>query len=92
MTPSQSGPNMTLAHPFDDSLMQLDPKTRRVNLTDLTAESGQPLKATLINVGAIIRAIDVNLHFAATRRHIREFLQSTDTGRELQDLVFELIG
>jgi len=37
-------------------------------------------------------SIDLNLHFAATRRHIREFLQATDTGRELQELVFEMIG
>ncbi len=37
-------------------------------------------------------AIDVNLHFAASRRHIREYLQSTDAGRELNELVFEMIG
>jgi hypothetical protein len=37
-------------------------------------------------------AIDTNVHFAATRRHIREYLQSTDAGRELSELVFELIG
>lgn len=37
-------------------------------------------------------AIDPGLHFAATRRHIREFLQTTDSGRELAELVFELIG
>ncbi|MGB6693054.1 MAG: hypothetical protein WBE56_02650, partial [Terracidiphilus sp.] len=37
-------------------------------------------------------AIDPNLHFAATRRHIREYLQTTDPGRELTELVFQLIG
>lgn len=37
-------------------------------------------------------AIDPNLHFAATRRHIREYLQTIDSGRELGELVFELIG
>jgi hypothetical protein len=36
--------------------------------------------------------IGPNLHFAATRRHIREYLQTTDTGRELGELVFEMIG
>ena len=37
-------------------------------------------------------AIDPNLHFAASRRHIREYLQATDEGRELNELVFEMIG
>jgi hypothetical protein len=36
--------------------------------------------------------IDPNIHFAATRRHIREYLQTTDAGRELGELVFEMIG
>jgi hypothetical protein len=37
-------------------------------------------------------AIDPNLHFAASRRHIREYLQATDEGRDLNELVFEMIG
>jgi len=37
-------------------------------------------------------AIDTGLHFAASRRHIREYLKSTEAGRELDELVFEMIG
>jgi hypothetical protein len=36
--------------------------------------------------------IDPDLHFAATRRHMREELEGRAEGRELNDLVFELIG
>jgi hypothetical protein len=36
--------------------------------------------------------INLNLHFAASRRHIREYLEATETGRELNELVFEMIG
>ncbi|MER8479742.1 MULTISPECIES: N-6 DNA methylase [unclassified Mesorhizobium] len=37
-------------------------------------------------------AIDRDLHFAATRRHIRELLDSTDEGREINEIVFELLS
>lgn len=36
--------------------------------------------------------IDPNLHFAATRRHIRAHLEATSEGREMNELVFELLG
>jgi len=37
-------------------------------------------------------AIDPDLHFAASRRRIREYLQTTDSGREISEFVFEMIG
>lgn len=37
-------------------------------------------------------AIDPNLHFAATRRHIRQMIEHTQEGREINELVFELIS
>jgi SAM-dependent methyltransferase len=36
--------------------------------------------------------VNRDLHFAATRRHIREALMSTEPGREINEIVFELIG
>jgi len=36
--------------------------------------------------------IDPNLHFAATRRHIRAHIDATEEGKEINELVFELIG
>lgn len=33
-----------------------------------------------------------DLHFAATRRHIREALMATEDGREINEVVFELFG
>jgi hypothetical protein len=36
--------------------------------------------------------IEDGLHFAATRRHIRDFIMETSDGQELNDLVTEMIG
>ncbi|WP_244564432.1 N-6 DNA methylase [Rhizobium sullae] len=36
--------------------------------------------------------IDPDLHFAATRRHIRAHLEATGEGQEINELVFELLG
>jgi hypothetical protein len=36
--------------------------------------------------------VDPSLHFAATRRHIRDFLLSTADGSELNEIVFEMLG
>ena len=36
--------------------------------------------------------IDPDLHFAATRRHIRELLQETEIGKEIDALVYEIIS
>jgi hypothetical protein len=33
-----------------------------------------------------------DLHFAATRRHLRQLLESTAEGKEINELVFEMIG
>jgi hypothetical protein len=37
-------------------------------------------------------ALNSELHFAASRRHIREALMSTEVGQEINEMVFELIG
>jgi hypothetical protein len=36
--------------------------------------------------------LDEAVHFAATRRHIREFMMATPEGQELNDLVTELLA
>ena len=36
--------------------------------------------------------VNVNLHFAATRRHIRQFLEETSEAREINEIVYELIS
>ena len=36
--------------------------------------------------------INPDLHFAATRRHIRQFIEGTPEGREISDIVYELIS
>lgn len=36
--------------------------------------------------------INTELHFAATRRHMREVLFSTPIGTEIDELVFEMLG
>ncbi|EDQ34289.1 Type I restriction-modification system methyltransferase subunit [Hoeflea phototrophica DFL-43] len=41
---------------------------------------------------AAVFPIDPNLHFAATRRHIRAHLEATSEGQEIDELVFELLG
>jgi hypothetical protein len=35
--------------------------------------------------------IDESLHFAATRRHIRDFAMETDEGQELNGLVTDML-
>ncbi|MBY3188789.1 SAM-dependent DNA methyltransferase [Rhizobium laguerreae] len=37
-------------------------------------------------------AINSNVHFAATRRHIRELLEATPEGRESNEIVFEMLS
>ena len=51
------------------------------------AELGRAAEAILASF-----QIDPDLYFAATRRHMREDLEGRPEGRELNDLVFELIG
>ena len=36
--------------------------------------------------------LNTNLHFGATRRHIREHLDATDEGQEINEVVFDLIA
>jgi hypothetical protein len=36
--------------------------------------------------------VNPSIHFAATRRHIRDFLLATAVGSELEEIVFELLG
>jgi len=36
--------------------------------------------------------LNSELHFAASRRHIREALMATEAGQEINEIVFELIG
>src|SRR4051794_16081606 len=36
--------------------------------------------------------LDKDLHFAASRRHIRELFETRAEGKEINDIVFELIG
>ncbi len=37
-------------------------------------------------------AVNESLHFAATRRHIRELLMETAAGQEVNDLAFDILG
>ena len=37
-------------------------------------------------------AIDGSIHFAATRRHIRDFVMDTAEGKESNELAFEMLG
>jgi hypothetical protein len=63
-----------------------------------TFDSGNPIHLRIAELGAsaekIIAAykVDPSLHFAATRRHIRDFLLSTPDGSELNELVFEMLS
>jgi hypothetical protein len=36
-------------------------------------------------------AVQEDLHFAATRRHIRECLENSETGREIREIVEEML-
>ena len=57
-----------------------------------------PMHARLSELGAAAEriaatyAIDSNLHFSATRRHIRDFLKLTEEGKETNEIVHELIS
>jgi hypothetical protein len=35
--------------------------------------------------------VDESIHFAATRRHIRDFVMETAEGKELNDLAFDML-
>jgi SAM-dependent methyltransferase len=54
-----------------------------VRLSELGADAGR-LAATF--------TVNSNLHFAATRRHIRQLIEATPEGREINDIVYELIS
>jgi hypothetical protein len=45
----------------------------------------------LQNVASQFR-VDVDLHFAATRRHVREHIESSDAGTEVNEIVYELLS
>jgi len=49
------------------------------------------LGAALENVVADFK-IDAAIHFAATRRHIRDFVMETAGGKEANELAFEMLG
>lgn len=60
--------------------------------------SEDEVHARIADLGAslekIVSAFPINekLHFAATRRHIRDYIMKTPEGQELDDLVTQLIG
>ena len=62
------------------SFDQLNPVHARLSLLGATVER-------------VVATFDLNpdLHFAATRRHIRRFLEETPEAREINDIVYELI-
>ena len=37
-------------------------------------------------------SVDVDLHFAATRRHIREQIEASEAGIEVNEIVYELLS
>ena len=57
-----------------------------------------PIHTRLAELGAVAERIaatfEINpkLHFAATRRHIRQYIETTPEGREINDIVYELIS
>lgn len=61
-------------------------------------DDAHPVHKRLAELGAAAELsvsmfeIDSGLHFSATRRRIRELLQDTDEGREMNELAFELLG
>jgi SAM-dependent methyltransferase len=61
-------------------------------------DGGDPIHCRIADLVAAIEKIvatfpiDSSLHFAATRRHIRDFVSDTVEGQELNDLVSELIA
>jgi hypothetical protein len=61
-------------------------------------DSNDPIHCRIADLGASLEKIvatfqiDEKVHFAATRRHIRDFVMATVDGQELNDLVTELIS
>lgn len=61
-------------------------------------DANNKIHAKLVSLGKKAEAlsaaftVDVDLHFAATRRHIREQLEQTDTGAEINELVYEMLS
>lgn len=61
-------------------------------------DAGDEVHARIADLGAslekLVSAFPINedLHFAATRRHIRDYMMKTPEGQELDDLVTQLIG
>ena len=61
-------------------------------------DQSNPVHAQLSSLGSVaVRlaatfTINPDLHFAATRRHIRQFLEETPEAREINDIVYELIS
>lgn len=60
-------------------------------------DADDPTHCRIADLGAALEkivasfAIDESVHFAASRRHIRDFMMETVEGQELNDLVSELI-
>lgn len=61
-------------------------------------DEANPIHKRLSELGAAAEqiaatfAINPDLHFAATRRHIRQLIEGTPEGREINDIVYELIS
>uniref|UniRef100_UPI00384EDDBC Eco57I restriction-modification methylase domain-containing protein n=1 Tax=Acuticoccus sediminis TaxID=2184697 RepID=UPI00384EDDBC len=61
-------------------------------------DDGNPTHLRLAQLGAgaeqLVAAFPINpdLHFAATRRHIRQLIETTSEGREIDEIVYELIS
>ena len=58
-------------------------------------DAANPAHRRIVEIAKILEqrvaefAVSDTLHFAATRRHIRELLAGTDEGQELNGIVFE---
>ncbi|WP_296580041.1 N-6 DNA methylase [Xanthobacter sp.] len=61
-------------------------------------DATNPAHTRLSQLGAIAEqivatfSINPDVHFAATRRHIRQYIEATSEGREIDELVYELIS
>ena len=61
-------------------------------------DDANPVHRRLSELGAAAEQItagfriEPNLHFAATRRHIRQLIEETPEGREIDEIVYELIS
>ena len=60
-------------------------------------DAANPAHQRIVEIAKILEqrvaefAVSDTLHFAATRRHIRELLEATEEGQELNDIVFEML-